>query len=60
MNIGPLTLYLIWMPFNAFANRADPESHVPLKYDLSDLTQVDLTNKFFVLCTNMKVYIYYN
>ena len=27
------------------------------KYDISDLTLVDLTCNFFVLCTNMKVYL---
>ena len=29
-----------------------------MKYDKSDPTQVDLTSNFFVLCTNMKVYLY--
>ena len=28
-----------------------------LKYDISDPTQLDLTNNFFILCTNMKVYL---
>ena len=29
-----------------------------LKYDISDPTQVVLTSNFFVLCTNMNVYLY--
>ena len=28
------------------------------KYDISDPTLVDLTSNFFVLCTNMKIYLY--
>ena len=28
------------------------------KYDLSVTTPVDLTSNLFVLCTNMKVYLY--
>ena len=28
------------------------------KYDIPDPTQVDLTSNFFVLCTNVKVYLY--
>ena len=28
------------------------------KYDISDPTLVDVTNNCFVLCTNMKVYLY--
>ena len=28
------------------------------KYNLSDPTLVDLASNFFVLCTNMKVYLY--
>ena len=60
--------YLIETPFNTFANRTDPDQAallpdqgllcLLLKYDISDPTQLDLTNNFFVLCTNMKVYIY--
>ena len=60
------------MPFNAFANRADSDQAalvraacsgsslfaIEIKYDISDPTLVDLTNNFFVLCTNMKVHLY--
>ena len=63
-----LTLYLIERPFNAFANRADPDQLelqdegqlclIKWKYDISDPTLADLTSNFFVLCTNMKVYLY--
>ena len=28
------------------------------QYDISDPTIVDLTSNFFVLCTNMNVYLY--
>ena len=61
-----LTLYLIETPFITFANRADPGhksclirvySVILLKYDISDPTQQDLTNNFFVLCTNLKICI---
>ena len=65
-----LTLYLIEMPFNDFENRADPDQAVLVRAArsgstlfayanmISDPTQMDLTNNFFVLCTNMKVYLY--
>ena len=66
-----LTLYLIEAPFNAFAKRADPDQTALLRAALSesplfayrnmmryDPTQVDLTSNFFVLCTNLKVYLY--
>ena len=46
---------------NVLANRADPDQGLLcllLKYDISDPTQLDLINKFCVLCTNMKVYLY--
>ena len=60
-----LTLYLNETRFNAFANKADQDqaalarvySICLWKYDLSDPTLVDLTSNFFVLCTNMKVYL---
>ena len=61
-------LFLIETPFNAFANRVDPDQAqlpdqdlllFPLrKYDISDPTQVDLTSNFIALCANMKVYLY--
>ena len=59
------------MPFNAFANRADPDQTALVRDAWSgstllyygnmiryDPTLVDLTNTFFVLCTNVKVYLY--
>ena len=68
---GPLTLYLIEMPFNTFANRADPDQAAFVRTALSgftlfaygnmircDPTLVDLTSNFFVLCTKVKVYLY--
>ena len=58
-------------PFNAIANRADPDQAALVKsclirvysvclwkYEISDPTHVDLTSNFFVLCTKVKVYIY--
>ena len=65
-----LILYLIEMPFNAFANKADPDRaalvKLPdqalicflLKYDTSDPTLLNLTDNLFVLCSKMKVYLY--
>ena len=57
-----LILYFIETPLKAFANRADPDQaalgraasnqgllYLLLKYDISDPTQLDLTNTFFVL-----------
>ena len=64
-----LTTYLIETPFNVFSNIGDPDQAALMsclirgysvclwKYDISDPTKVDLTSNFFVLCTNMKVYI---
>ena len=57
-----LTLYLIEMPFNAFANIADLDQGLlsllingnMIRYDR---TLVDVTSNFFVLCTNMNIYI---
>ena len=61
------TLYLIEMPFNAFANRVDPDFKSCLtgcslfaygnmiRYDP---TLVDLTSDFFVLCTKEIKFIY--
>ena len=61
------------MPFNAFANRSDPDQAALVraksclirvysvclwKCDISDPTLVDLTSNVFVLYTNMKVYLY--
>ena len=54
------------MPFNTFANRADPYQAALVrvysiylwKYDISDPTLVNLISIFFVLCTNMKVYLF--
>ena len=64
------TLYLIEMPFRAFANKADPDQATLVRAARSgsilfaygnmikyDPTQVDLTSNFFVLCTSVKVYI---
>ena len=64
-----VNLYLIEMPFKAFANRANPDQAALLPdqgllcllmeiWYISDLTQVDLTSIFFVLCTNMNFYLY--
>ena len=66
-----LTLYLIETPFDTFANRADTDQAALVRAASSgstliaygsmiryDPTLVDLTNNFFVLCTNMKVYLY--
>ena len=68
---GSLTLYLIEMPFNAFANKADPDQAALVRAAWSgsilfaygnmigyDPTLEDLTSNFFVLCTNVKVYLY--
>ena len=65
------TLYLIEMPFNAFANRAHPDQAALVRAAWSgstlfaygnniryDPTLVDLTSNFFVLCTSVKVYLY--
>ena len=64
-----LTLYLIETPFNAFANRADPDQaalvraawSVSILFAYGNMIRyapilADLTSSFFVLCTNMKVY----
>ena len=57
-------------PLDAFANRADPDQAALIrapdhdfsvclcKYDIDGLTLVDLIDNVFVLCTNMKVYLY--
>ena len=52
------TLYLIETPFNAFANRADPDLFAYGNMIKYDPTLVDPTRNFFVLCTNMKSYLY--
>ena len=66
------TLYLIETPFNTFANKADPDQAALVRAAWSgstlvclwkniiryDPTLVDLTSHFFVLCTNVKVYLY--
>ena len=59
-------VYLIETPFNAFANRADLNQAAPTrvysiclwKYDTANPTHMNLTSNSFVLCTNMKVYLY--
>ena len=59
--IAYLTLYLIEKHFNAFANKANPDQAYSVclwKYDISDPTLKDLPGNFFVLCSNMKVYLY--
>ena len=64
-----LTLYLIETPFNTSANRVGPDRAALLRAawsgstlfasgNISDPILVDLTSNFFVLCTNMKVYLY--
>ena len=66
-----LSLYLIEMPFNNFANRADPDQAALVRAASSGSTLiangdmiryyptlVDLTSNFFVQFTNMKVYLY--
>ena len=70
-NTLTLTLYQIEMPFNTFANRADPDQAALVRAARSgstlfvygnmigyDLKLVDLTSNFFVLRTNMKVNLY--
>ena len=65
------TLYLTEMPFNTFANRANPNQAALVRAAWSgstlfaygntmryDPTLVDLTSNFFVLCTNVRVYLY--
>ena len=65
-----LSRVLIEMPFDAFANRANPDqaAHKSFliwvysvclwNYDISDPTLVNLTSNFFVQWTNMNVYLY--
>ena len=63
-----LTLYFKERPFNTFANRADPDQAALVRSGSTlftygnmvryDPTLVDLTSNFFVLCTNVKVYLY--
>ena len=63
-----LTLYLIEMPFNTFANRSDQYQAALVRSGSTlfaygnviryDTTLVDLTSNFFVLCTIVKVYLY--
>ena len=65
-----LTLYLRETPFNAFANIADPDQAALVRAAwsgstlfaygnmISDPTLEDMTSNFFVLCTNMQVYLY--
>ena len=70
-NMGCLILYLIEAPFDAFANRADPDHAALVRAAGSgsslfaygymiryDPTPVDLTSNYFVLCTNEKVNLY--
>ena len=62
-----LTLYLKEMHFITFANRADPDQAALVRSGSTlfaygnkiryDHTLVDLTSIFFVLCTNVKVYV---
>ena len=59
-----ITFYLIETPVNAFVNKADTDQACLIESTLSaygniryDPTLVDLTSNFFVLCTNMKVYL---
>ena len=62
---------IIETPFNTFANRADPDQAALIRAALSgstlfvygnmiryDPTLVDMESNFFVLCTNLKVYLY--
>ena len=66
-----LTLYLIEAPFNTFVNAAAPDSVALVRAARSgstlfalgnmiryDPTLVDFTSNFFILCTNVKVYLY--
>ena len=68
-----LTLYLREMPFNTFAIRANPDQAALVRCAWSgstlfafanktryDPTLVDLTSSSFVLCTNVKPYLYDN
>ena len=52
------------MPFKAFANRADPDQAALVRALFAygnmiryDPTLVDLSSNFFVLSTNVKVYL---
>ena len=65
----PLTLHLIETPFTASTNRADPDQAALVRAAWSESTLfaygnmvyptlVDRTSNFFVLCTNVKVYLY--
>ena len=51
-------VYLIEMPFNTLAKRADPDQADYGKMIRYDPTLVDLASYFFVLCTNLKVFLY--
>ena len=66
-----LTFYLMEPPLDTFANKADPNQAALVRAARSestlfaygntiryDPTLVDLTIYFFVLYTNMKVYLY--
>ena len=53
-SIKLLTLYLIETPFNTFANRADPDQAAFVKDQGLHYGQ----DNFFLLCTNMKDYLY--
>ena len=52
-----LALYLIETPFDAFANRADPDQAVgSTLFTYGRIIRYDpKTSNFFVLCTNVKV-----
>ena len=69
INLLKLTLYPIETPFDAFANRADPDQAALIRAACSgstlfngnmiryDHTLVHMTSNFFVLCTKVKVYL---
>ena len=46
---------LLVIHFHIVGNLPD---HMLVTYDISDPTQLNLTNNFFVICTNMNVYLY--
>ena len=63
--VGPRLLYSTLYPkeahFNTFANKADPDQATLFAYRNMirySPTLVDLISNFFVLCTNVKVYLY--
>ena len=57
-HLSVLTLYLIEAPFNVRAALSGSTLFAYGNRIRNDPTLVDLTSNFFVLCINMKVYLY--